>query len=248
MPAGRPTLVAHRGYAARYPENTLPALQAAVAAGATFVEFDVQSCRDHTPVLLHDTNLARTGGHSARIWDLDVSDLGGLPVGEPERFHARFSDVCIPTLADVVAWWQTQPGLTAFVELKDESLKHFGIEPMLNTVLPVLEPVRPGAILISYEINLVPAVRERTALPVGWVLPEWSEHALALATEHSPDYLVCNWKRMPPVPDPLWDGAWKWVAYEVTDPGQALALAERGVEFVETMAIGEMLGDPLFGN
>jgi len=36
-----PELVAHRGYAFRYPENTLLAIKAAVDAGAKFVEFDV---------------------------------------------------------------------------------------------------------------------------------------------------------------------------------------------------------------
>ena len=35
-------LVAHRGDAARFPENTREAVSAAVDAGATFVEFDIQ--------------------------------------------------------------------------------------------------------------------------------------------------------------------------------------------------------------
>ena len=38
----KPDLVAHRGYALRYPENTLAAFQAAITAGARFVECDVQ--------------------------------------------------------------------------------------------------------------------------------------------------------------------------------------------------------------
>ena len=35
-------LIAHRGYAARYPENTRESLAAAVEAGARYIEFDVQ--------------------------------------------------------------------------------------------------------------------------------------------------------------------------------------------------------------
>jgi hypothetical protein len=31
--------------------------------------------------------------------------------------------------------------------------------------------------------------------------------------------------------------------YEVADPTQALALAARGIAFVETMAVGELLAD-----
>jgi glycerophosphoryl diester phosphodiesterase len=40
-PAGRPLVVGHRGAAAVAPENTLAGLEAAVAAGADLVEFDV---------------------------------------------------------------------------------------------------------------------------------------------------------------------------------------------------------------
>jgi glycerophosphoryl diester phosphodiesterase len=38
---GRPRVIGHRGAAALAPENTLPSLQAAVAAGADIVEFDI---------------------------------------------------------------------------------------------------------------------------------------------------------------------------------------------------------------
>lgn len=246
MAVKRPALVAHRGYASRYPENTLPALKAAVEAGATFLEFDVQLCRDQVPVLMHDIDVARTSGQSACIWDLDSVNLAQLPVGEPDRFGASFSDVCVPVLSDVVEWWRSHAGVTAFVELKIESLQRFGIKPMLNAVMDALEPVRSRAILISYDIGLLQAVRESDGMPVGWVVPEWNQRSRALATGCAPDYLICNWKRFPPEGRGLWEGAWKWMSYEVTDPGQAIALAARGVDFVETMAIGEMLKDPLF--
>ena len=38
--------VAHRGYSAVAPENTLPAFAAAVLGGATLVEFDVRTTAD----------------------------------------------------------------------------------------------------------------------------------------------------------------------------------------------------------
>lgn len=246
MRIARPALVAHRGYASKYPENTLPSLRAAVEAGATYIEFDVQLSRDGVPVLLHDSDLVRTGGHSVSVWDLDAVDLAQLPVGEPDRFGDRFNDVYAPALSDVVAWWRSESAVTAFVELKGESLQHFGIKPMLSAVMTVLEPVRSRSILISYDTGLVPAARKHVGIPVGWVVPEWTRKSLDRATEYSPDYLVCNWKRFPPEPEALWGGSWKWVSYEVTDPRQAVELAARGVEFVETMAIGEMLEDPLF--
>ena len=59
-------LVAHRGYAARYPENTRESLAAAVRAGARFLEFDVQLSADGVPVLLHDVTLSARPGSRAR--------------------------------------------------------------------------------------------------------------------------------------------------------------------------------------
>jgi len=53
MSGREPVLVAHRGYAAKYPENTIEACQAAVDAGCRWVEVDVQM-RGSVPVLSHD--------------------------------------------------------------------------------------------------------------------------------------------------------------------------------------------------
>ena len=71
-------LVAHRGYAAAWPENTEPALKAAVAAGASMLEFDVQMTRDGVPVLLHDETFARTAGDPAAVYELDLAGLTPL--------------------------------------------------------------------------------------------------------------------------------------------------------------------------
>ena len=39
-------LIAHRGYPAHYPENTLIGLEAAIKAGAERIEFDIQLSAD----------------------------------------------------------------------------------------------------------------------------------------------------------------------------------------------------------
>ena len=47
-------VLAHRGYHADLPENTLAAFAAAVALGADGIETDVQVTREGTPILFHD--------------------------------------------------------------------------------------------------------------------------------------------------------------------------------------------------
>ena len=55
---------AHRGYWKDYPENSLPAIQAAIDLGADMVEFDITTTDDGTLYLLHDWGLDRlTNGH-----------------------------------------------------------------------------------------------------------------------------------------------------------------------------------------
>ena len=56
-PPPRPLVVGHRGARARFPENTLPALRHALAAGADGVEIDVRVTADDVLVLAHDATL-----------------------------------------------------------------------------------------------------------------------------------------------------------------------------------------------
>ena len=65
----RDWLVAHRGHAAAFPENTLPALRSALELGAAWLEFDIQLSADRIPVLCHDASLQRTAGIRTAPWD-----------------------------------------------------------------------------------------------------------------------------------------------------------------------------------
>ncbi|MDP9179777.1 MAG: glycerophosphodiester phosphodiesterase [Gemmatimonadota bacterium] len=49
-----PEVIAHRGIRDRYPENSLPAFEAALDAGADGVELDVHATRDGVVVVHHD--------------------------------------------------------------------------------------------------------------------------------------------------------------------------------------------------
>lgn len=242
MPA--PTLIAHRGYASRYPENSLLALRAAVDAGARWLEFDVQLNADAVPVLLHDSTLQRTAGRTDSIFELNTQQLQSIRVGEPARFGDRFADTPLSTLAEFADWLTDTPGVQVCVEVKTESLQQFGVERVYAAVWSVLEPLRDRCVLISYDDAFLFAARTAAPIRIGWVLPNWNAALQGRACALAPDLLITNWKRLPSAAEPLWPGAWQWAVYEVTDAGQALALAARGIRFVETMAIGELLLDP----
>jgi glycerophosphoryl diester phosphodiesterase len=45
----------------RYRENTLKSFREAVRCGATFIEFDVQTTADGTPIIWHDNYIVSAG-------------------------------------------------------------------------------------------------------------------------------------------------------------------------------------------
>lgn len=238
-----PQLIAHRGYAKHYPENTLPGINAALDAGASMIEVDIQFTADGVPVLLHDATLERTTGSQGRIMDQTLAQLQPIDAGESARLGARFSGTAIPTLAALVALLQTRPGVNVFIELKEESLHYFGIAQIISTTLEQLAPILPRCVLISYDHTCVREARRLGANRIGWVLARYDEVSRQIACRLSPDYLICNQNKLPTIDIELWSGNWRWAAYEVSSLQQALALYRRGVHLVETMSVGELLAE-----
>ena len=234
----QPTLVAHRGHAAALPENTLPALADAVAAGARWVEVDVQLCADGVPVLLHDPDLQRIAGRPEQVFDLDAATLAGIPAGEPGRFGQRFEEVRIAPLAGFAAWLRRHPQVRAFVELKEESLDRFGREQVLSACLEALAPAAGQWALISYDYAVLELARETTGAELGWVVRAFDADIAARCEALRARWLFRNHERLPP--GPLADGPWEWVLYEVADAATARDLAARGARWLETMRYREL--------
>jgi glycerophosphoryl diester phosphodiesterase len=77
----RPLVIAHRGASGYRPENTLPAMEYAIALGADMIETDLHVTRDGVVVIAHDEELERLGGQG-RIGEASLADLRGLDAGE----------------------------------------------------------------------------------------------------------------------------------------------------------------------
>lgn len=75
-----PLIIGHRGASAVALENTIAAFEAAIAAGADGIEFDVRLSRDGVPVIIHDDTLYRTVGLRKRVADLTAEELRAVDV------------------------------------------------------------------------------------------------------------------------------------------------------------------------
>lgn len=92
-----PQTIAHRGYKAAFPENTLSAFTAAVDIGAHAIETDLHLSKDKVVVLSHDATLERCFGEKAKIADCDWSYLSTVETVKEPRAH-------MPRLVDLLSY------------------------------------------------------------------------------------------------------------------------------------------------
>ncbi|MGD9841722.1 MAG: glycerophosphodiester phosphodiesterase family protein [Steroidobacteraceae bacterium] len=236
-------LVAHRGNAFEFPENTLPALQSALELGVRHIEFDVHLSADLVPVVIHDASLKRCAGIDRDARDMNWEELRQISVHEPSRLGDRFVGTCIPSLADVVKLLARYPQATAFVELKRTSLRRYGPELFVQRIHEQLKPVARQVVIISFDLAALKCVKNSTQLPIGWVVSEYSSLTAIKAEATLPEYLFCNQDKLPVDQSRLWRGPWQWAIYEVTGRAQALNLHARGAQLLETMQVRKLLDE-----
>lgn len=235
-----PRIIAHRGYSERYPENTLPALRAAVDAGTDAVELDVQMCLDGVPVVLHDADVERTTGQTGTVAELSLAELQALSAHEPNRLGARFEGTPIPSLAQAAQELAESDALV-FVEIKQESVPHHAIPQTITAVLEACEPLGQRAIIISYDDTIVQAARSIGSTRIGWVISDWTMDSRDRLETIKPDFAFVDAATLPPAPAPLWEGPWEWAVYEINNWPQAAELGQRGVRWIETQAVETMV-------
>jgi glycerophosphoryl diester phosphodiesterase len=86
-----PLIIGHRGASAVALENTIAAFEAAIAAGADGIEFDVRLASDGVPVVIHDETLYRTHRIRQRVADSSVSQLNESDVPSLAQVFELFS-------------------------------------------------------------------------------------------------------------------------------------------------------------
>jgi glycerophosphoryl diester phosphodiesterase len=85
-------LIAHRGYHAALPQNTLEAFEAAVAIGVNGIETDVRISRDGLTVLIHD-RISRTGEPVAELTRAEIEKISGHQVPTLEEALESFPGI-----------------------------------------------------------------------------------------------------------------------------------------------------------
>ena len=114
-----PLAVAHRGYSAKLPENTMAAFAAAVELGYRCIETDVHLTSDDVLVAFHDSKLDRVTNSHGSINSFTWDEINKIRVKNRES---------IPQLLDLMTSW---PDIRIIIDPKEDS----AVEPLYKAVL-----------------------------------------------------------------------------------------------------------------
>jgi glycerophosphoryl diester phosphodiesterase len=98
-------VTAHRGNSGEIPENTLSAVESALALGADWIETDIYLTKDRQVVICHDKNTARVGDKNLTIEKSTYAELRTVDVATDFRKRHKLTlEQCpplhVPLLAD----------------------------------------------------------------------------------------------------------------------------------------------------
>ncbi|MFJ5924476.1 glycerophosphodiester phosphodiesterase [Kitasatospora sp. NPDC092948] len=165
--------VAHRGDPYQHRENTLPAVSAALVAGADAVEVDVQLTRDGVPVLLHDRTLERLWNDPRQVNRVTAEQLADLAT----------PGLRIPTLSEALAVVAQTDGPQLLIDLDDA-------QPAAATWRTVSDLNLADRVAFCGSVAAMLAVRElapQAEISLTWSRPQLPKQRLL--DELRPSYL-----------------------------------------------------------
>jgi glycerophosphoryl diester phosphodiesterase len=164
-----PIVLGHRGYRARFPENTMLAFSQALGFGADGVECDLQKSADGRYVVIHDGEVDRVSNGKGAVGSMAFDELRRLDFGRGER---------IPELTELLG--ALPRGAYLDLELKGETLSVSDCAPIAEILSARAD--RAHLMISSFEPSLLRHFRRRgftVGLLVGSELA--SRGALSLA-------------------------------------------------------------------
>ena len=166
----------HRGSRGTHPENTLPAFQEAVDAGAQFLELDLHLTADDVLVVVHDPELTaklckgpngKTLKKAVSVRKIKLKELKKYDCGSvaQDKFpeQKRVPGTRIPTLEEVLAWRaKVAPTIELNIETKMDGQNVPTPEIFVTKVIELLRKYQAieATILQSFEFKTLEAAKK----------------------------------------------------------------------------------------
>ncbi|WP_129113410.1 glycerophosphodiester phosphodiesterase [Halegenticoccus tardaugens] len=197
-----PDIIAHRGFAGKYPENTVAAAWGSAREGADMIEIDVIPCADGEVVVFHDDDLSeRDGGNQGLtdedglVWETDCETVLSAEVLE--------SGETVPTLREVlkvipasvsVNIEMKNPGSEDIVagDLSGEELaaQEDLWRPFVQDVLAIAAEYQNDILVSSFYEAALSTTRETDpSIPIAFLFSDDIEEGLAVTREYDAEAL-----------------------------------------------------------
>lgn len=155
----KPVVIAHRGWSARYPENTLTAFEKALELPVDGIEFDLRRTADGEIVISHEADVELHSDGQGMIRDMTLKELKKLDFGRKKG--EEFAGTRIPEFnefLDMVC--AKRPDIWLAVELKEDD------EDVACRVFNELERrnFSDHCSIISFQPNMLKAAKKYAPL------------------------------------------------------------------------------------
>ena len=146
----------HRGFPAKYPQNTLPSFAAAIAVGCERIEYDLHWTADRRLVVCHNPTVDATSDGTGNIADMTFDEIRKLDFGSWK--DEKFANTRIPEFCELLELAnQLDPELFHLVELKVDSLEY------AEAVLKELKKYNMDGrfTLVSFHLDMLREIKKR---------------------------------------------------------------------------------------
>ncbi|MEC4990057.1 MAG: glycerophosphodiester phosphodiesterase family protein [Oscillatoria sp. PMC 1068.18] len=239
-------LIAHRGFSAIAPENTLAAFSAAIAApifrytgGIGALEFDLQLSADGIPVIIHDPTLDRTTNGRGLVQAKSLAQLKQFSAGS--WFGSQFTEEKIPTFQEALDLLKPTT-LQVYAEVKQADLwNSTHIDDFVRTILS--QNWQKRCFVASFNDSFLQKVALRSPeIVLGFyptTLDDYSQK-LQQATNRGNAVLLCEYHLLlehPTLIEATYQEGVDLVAWTVDNPADLQQLVALGVNQIVTNSL-----------
>ncbi len=175
-------IIAHRGFSAKAPENTLRAFKHAIRSGAEYLELDLHKSKDDSIMVIHDKYVDRTSSDGSRgaVAQMTYAELRKVCVGYSDKFGKKYKHAKIPTLKETLS--ATKGKIKVCIEIKVHDIE--------KDVMKIINDLNMNneVIIFSFYYDVLEKIRELDAnIPIlylkGKATEETLEQALAISAQ-----------------------------------------------------------------
>ncbi len=167
LPAANPDylVIAHRGFLAVFPENTLVAISGAFDRGADAVEIDIRLSVDGVPMVMHDATVDRTTNGTGAVKDLTAAQLAAL--NACAKAGKQWAPCPLPSLAGALAASRGRGGMLLHLYGAYSASDLRGLLAMVRAA-----GMERDVVFICFDLPTLRAMRQvDPVVPLGYLSP-----------------------------------------------------------------------------